>query len=84
MDEPITLINPQRSFFLLARFVSRAARWTPARRAAFTTAATCSRQRQHHNLRHGLKDRSVLFVNQDVFLFDQNVVIADDWAQLVY
>jgi len=39
---------------------------------------------QHHNLRHDLKDRSVLFVNHDVFLFDQNVVIADDYAQLVY
>ena len=39
---------------------------------------------QHHNLRYDLKDRSVLFVNHDVFLFDQNVVIADDCAQLVY
>jgi hypothetical protein len=36
---------------------------------------------QHHNLRHDLDLRTVLFIDDDIFLFDKDVAIADDRAQ---
>ena len=37
---------------------------------------------QHNDLRHDLKDRAVLFVNDNVFFFNQDVALADDTAQI--
>ena len=31
-----------------------------------------------HYFRHHLKDRAVLLVNDDIFLFEQNISLADD------
>ncbi len=38
---------------------------------------------QHDDLRHDLKDRPVLFVDNHVFLFEQKIILADDGAQLM-
>ena len=47
--------------------------------AAFTTAATSfDVAGQHNDLRHDLKDRAVLFVNDNVFFLDQDIALADD------
>ena len=55
---------------------------TLARLAALTTAATCSTSPgSDDDLRHDLKDRAVLLVDDHVFLFDEHVAIADDGAQ---
>ena len=36
----------------------------------------------HDDLRHDLKDRAVLLVDDDIFFLDQKIMLADDRAQL--
>jgi hypothetical protein len=79
MDEPVTLTNPTRSFFLLTRFLSRAANDRNIGSLGDFDHGDhfFDVGRQDNDLRHGLKNRAVLFVDDDAFFLDKNIAIAD-------